>query len=72
MLTRVRQVVLEASADLGPDLGGFSPVDLLVDNWDVICPDDTITSDVVNAARNVLRIANLDYALSERAVARYR
>lgn len=61
----VRRIVLAAVADLGPDLGGYSPVDLVIDQLadtdPVSCAD----------AKTLLVVAGVDSHLSPRCVARY-
>ena len=59
----VRRIVERAVADLGPDLGGFSAVDLVLDNL----PDLISVAD----AKVALVTAGVDNLLSPRIVRNY-
>lgn len=58
---KVRVIVLAAVKDLGPDLQGYSVVDLVLDNCDVSVID----------AKSALVVAGVDSLLTSRLVRSY-
>jgi hypothetical protein len=62
LVAAVVATVTIATRDLGADLAGYSPIDLVLDNHDVPPAE----------AAPLLRAAGIDHLLSPRAVARYR
>lgn len=67
MAREIRQIVINATNDLGPDLLGYSVIDLCMDN---LCMDN-ITKGSTADIKAALVIAGVDHILSERLVKTY-
>ena len=62
MAKEIRQIVIRATNELGPDLMGYSVIDLCMDN---------ITKGSVADIKAALVVAGIDHIVSERLVKTY-